>query len=302
MAGVEVSSLDRVLWPTVGWTKGQMLDYYARVAPVLLAHVADRPLTLGRFPAGVDEPGFAQTECRGRPSWMATAAIALRDGRIRNFCLARDLRSLMWIANLGTIELHVFLGAGLALGEPAAVLFDLDPEPPAGMVDACRVALLLRDRLAGLGLKAVVKTTGGLGLHVLVPLNSPYAYAQTRAFARSVAEEVALEHDGVVARVGRREQRTGAVLIDWAQNNERRTMIAPYSLRASYLPLVSTPVSWEEVEAEEGEREEGERDGVERAGGGLWFGPGEVLARIERLGDLWAPALTTVQRLAPRST
>lgn len=280
--GVELTSLDRVLWPAAGFTKGQMLDYYARVAPVLLAHVADRPLTLGRFPGGVDAPGFAQIECRGHPAWVETAAVELRDGRTRNFCLARDVRSLLWIVNLGTIELHVFLGAGRALERPSAVLFDLDPEPPAGLADACRAALLVRERLAGCGLRAVVKTTGGSGLHVLVPLNSPHTYEQTRSFARGVAEALAESDAGLVARTGRRAGRAGTVLIDWAQNNERRSMIAPYSLRANFLPLVSMPVAWEEVE---------------RGGDSLLFGPSEALERIERLGDLFAPELTEVQRL-----
>jgi bifunctional non-homologous end joining protein LigD len=213
---------------------------------------------------------------------MATASIALRNGQRRNFCLAADVRSLLWIANLGTIELHVFLAAGQALERPAAVLFDLDPEPPAGMAEACRAALIVRERLAARGLRAVVKTTGGSGLHVLVPLNSPHTYEQTRRFARALAESLAGEHDGVVAKAGRRDQRAGTILIDWAQNSERRSMIAPYSLRANVVPLVSTPLSWEEVE---------------RGGDGLYLGPAEVLERIERVGDLFAPAVTDVQRL-----
>jgi bifunctional non-homologous end joining protein LigD len=280
--GIALSSLEKVMWPAVGFTKGQMLDYYARVAPVLLPHVADRPLTLGRFPDGVDGPGFAQIECRGRPAWMATAQIRLRDGRLRNFCVARDARSLLWIANLGTIELHVFLAGGQALERPAAVLFDLDPEPPAGIVEACRAALLVRERLTALGLRAVAKTTGGSGLHVLVPLNSPQSYERTRGFARSVADQVARGHAGLVTRAGRREQRAGAVLIDWAQNNERRSVVAPYSLRANVVPLVSTPVTWDEIEGGDDS---------------LLFGPAEALERIERLGDLFAPALSDVQHL-----
>jgi bifunctional non-homologous end joining protein LigD len=279
---LQFSSLDKVLWPATGFTKGQMLDYYARVAPVLLAHVADRPLTLGRFPDGVDGRGFAQIECRGRPTWMETAAVELRDGRVRNFCLARDQRSLLWIANLGTIELHVFLGMGRSLEQPSAVLFDLDPEPPAGLADACRVALLVRERLAACGLQAVAKTTGGSGLHVLVPLNSPHTYAQTRAFAREIARSLARDERGVAATAARRDRRAGAVLVDWAQNNERRSMVAPYSLRANVLPLVSAPVSWAEVTTR---------------GEALRFGPAEALERIERLGDLFEPALREAQRL-----
>jgi bifunctional non-homologous end joining protein LigD len=281
--GVELSSLDKVLWPALGFTKGQMLEYYARVAPTLLAHVADRPLTLGRFPDGVDGRGFAQLECRGSPAWMDTAPVQLRDGRVRNLCLARDVRSLLWMANLGTIELHTFLASGQRLERPAGVLFDLDPEPPAGFADVCQVALALRDRLTDFGLLSVVKTTGGSGLHVLVPLNSEDAtYAHTRAFARAVAHGLAQQLDGVVASAARRERRAGAVLIDWAQNHERRTMIAPYSLRANVVPLVAAPVSWDEVGS---------------AAQAPLFGPAEALERIERLGDLFSPALALAQRL-----
>lgn len=281
-----LSSLDRVLWPATGFTKGQMVDYYARVAPVLLPHLADRPLTLGRFPNGVDGPGFAQTECRGRPDWMETVPIRLRNGRVRNFCLARDVHSLLWIANLGTIELHIFLGRARTLEQPTAVVFDLDPEPPAGTADAARVALILRDRLACGGLTAVVKATGGEGLHVLVPLNCPHTYAQTRSFARGLARELAAEHRDVVASAAARQRRAGTVLIDWAQNNERRSIVAPYSLRAADRPRVSAPLRWEEVERRPQE---------------LGFGPQDTLARLRRVGDSFADALSAVQRL-PHTT
>lgn len=281
--GLELTSRDKVMWPSTGFTKGDLLDYYRRVAAVLLPHIADRALTLGRFPDGVEQRGFAQTECRGRPEWVATAPIRLRNGRVRNFCLARDTASLLWIANLGTVELHTFLAAVDALDQPRALLFDLDPEPPAGLGDACPVALKLRERLAAEGLTAVVKTTGGSGLHVVVPLNSPHSYARTREFARRVARELARGGEHIVASATRRDRREGTVLIDWAQNSERRSVAAPYSLRASYVPLVSTPIGWEEVE-----------QGSEA----LLFGPGEVLDRVARLGDLFGPALSAVQTLS----
>lgn len=281
--GIELTSLDKVMWPSTGTTKRDLVDYYGRVAPALLPHLADRALTLGRFPDGVEQRGFAQTECRGRPPWVQTAPIRLRDGRVRNFCLACDRDSLLWIANLGTVELHTFLASVRALDQPRAVLFDLDPEPPAGLADACRVASMLRERLGAEGLNAVVKTTGGSGLHVLVPLNSPHSYSHTREFARRLAQELAAQHREVVASAARREERGGKVLVDWAQNSERRSFVAPYSLRASYVPLTSTPVGWDEIE---------------RGPQNLLFGPSEVLERIERLGDLFEPALSAVQRLA----
>jgi bifunctional non-homologous end joining protein LigD len=278
LSGVGLTSLHRVLWPSAGFTKGQMIDYYARVGPTMLPHLAGRPLTLGRFPQGIDGRGFAQLECRGSPPWLQTAAITLRDGRVRNLCLARDLRSLLWIANLGSIELHSFLGSLPALERPDAILFDIDPEPPANTRDAARVALLLRDRLQR---HALVKTTGGLGLHVLVPLEKPHSYAETRAFARDIARELAAGDPAIVASAARRRERKGTVLVDWAQNGERRTVLAPYSLRASDVPLASAPVTWAEV----------------RRGDDLRFGPQQVLERVQRLGDLWKPALDAHARL-----
>lgn len=282
LPGLKLTNLDRVLWARTGFTKGRLLDYYASVSGALLPHLADRPLTLGRFPAGVDSRGFAQTECRGRPDWLHTAAIPLRDGRVRNFCLAQDLPSLLWIANQGTIELHTFLASARSLDHPTAVLFDLDPEPPAGFLEAATVALLLREWLARRDLLAVAKTTGGVGLHVLVPLNSPHSYEQTREFARAAAYELAADHQQVVASAAHRDRRAGKVLVDWAQNGERRTMVAPYSLRAADVPLASTPVSWSEIDP---------------AGGILRFAPDETLARAERMGDLFEPALTAVQNV-----
>jgi bifunctional non-homologous end joining protein LigD len=282
-AGVTLTSLDKVLWPAAGFAKGHMLDYYERIAPTLLAHIAGRPLTLGRYPDGIDGPGFAQTECRGAPEFVDTVAIELRDGRVRNFCVAKDTASLLWIANLGTIELHVFLGETDSLQTPSGVLFDLDPEPPAGIVEAARVALVLRDRLAEERLRAVVKTTGGEGLHVFVPLGHAHCYDRTRAFARQIAAGLAADDELIVASATRRELRAGTVLIDWAQNSERRTMLAPYSLRASDLPAVSTPLRWDELE----------RASVQS----LRFSPSEVLDRVERIGDAFEPAFTTGQSL-----
>ena len=290
--GLELTSPDKVMWPSTGFTKGQLLHYYERVASMLVPHLADRALTLGRFPAGVEQRGFAQTECRGRPEWMKSAPIRLRDGRVRSFCVVSDVSSLLWIANLGTVELHTFLASVDALHQPKAALFDLDPEPPAGLGDACRVALLVRDRLAAEGLTAIVKTTGGAGLHVMVPLNCPHTYGETRSFARRLAQELAQADGQVVASATRREERQGTVLIDWAQNSERRSLVVPYSLRATYVPLVSAPISWGEVETGGAAVRE-----AARVTAGLLFGPGDVLDRVERQGDLWERALNLVQRL-----
>jgi bifunctional non-homologous end joining protein LigD len=269
------SNLDRVLWPTTGFTKGDMLGYYERIAPVIVPHLAGRPLTLGRFPSGVDGPAFAQTECRGRPDWMAAAPIRLRSGELRNYCVVNDARSLMWVANLGTIELHPFLARAEQLDRPLGVLFDLDPEPPAGIADCARVALQLRAALDEAGLGAVVKTTGSAGLHVIAPIDTGQTYEETRPFARDLAERLAATGDRIAARAAGREQRAGQVLIDWSQNSERRSTIAVYSLRAADIPLVSAPVTWDEVES------------CARGDARLTFDPALVLERVERLGDLF---------------
>jgi bifunctional non-homologous end joining protein LigD len=271
---LRLTSLDKVLWPATGFTKGEMIDYYRRVAPALVPHLAGRPLTLGRFPDGVDGPGFAQTECRGRPEWMRTAPLTLRSGEIRSYCVVDDEASLVWVANLGTIELHPYLARGETPEQPTLVALDIDPSPPGGLVDSCRASLRLRDALAEDGLAAFPKTSGAAGLHVYVPLNSPLGYDETRAFARGLAERLAGELPDGRARV------------DWRQNAPRRSTVAPYSLRAMDRPSVSTPVSWEEVE-------EVARDRREPA-----FAPAEVLARVDRDGDLFRPVLELEQSLA----
>ena len=266
---VELTTPERVLWPAARFTKRDLLDYYLRIAPVLLPHLRDRPLTLGRFPAGVEERGFAETECRGAPGWLRTEPIRLRNGEVRNYCVVEDQAGLAWLASRSVIELHPFLG-----GErPQAVAFDLDPGVPAGLVECAEVALLLRDRL---GQRAVVKTSGSVGLHVFVPTTA--TYEETRAFARDVAEELTSARPDLAVSTTDRAAREGKVLVDWMQNARMRSTVAPYSLRAAPWPTVSTPVSWEEVE----------RCAAERRPELLTFLPWDVLDRVGRLGDLFA--------------
>lgn len=284
---VALTNLDRVLWPRAGFAKGDMVDYYRRVASVVLPHVARRPMTLGRFPNGVDGKGWAQTECRGRPDWMATAEVTIAGGRVRNYCLVDDAPSLLWAANQGTIELHPFLATADAPDEPLVVVFDLDPGPPATVIECCRVALWLRDALERHGLEAFPKTTGSAGLHVYVPLNSPHTFARTKAFARAVAADLAAEHPDHVVDVQATAARRGKVLVDWGQNDARRSTVAPYSLRAMPLPFVSTPLEWGEVER-------ALRRGRPEL---LRFEAGDVLRRIERDGDLFDPVTRLRQRL-----
>jgi bifunctional non-homologous end joining protein LigD len=268
---LRLTSLDKVLWPGTDFTKARMIAYYVAVSEALLPHLAGRPVTLGRWPAGVDGPGFAQTECRGRPDWMPTRALRLRTGEERRFCLLEDVPSLVWAANLGAIELHPYLGGGPAGEEAVLVLLDLDPHPPAGLLDAARTALGLRRLLREAGLVACAKTSGSFGIHVYVPLNVPHPYEAVQAFAAGLAE-----------RAG-----AGGVRIDWRQNHPRRSTIAPFSLRAADVPAVSAPVAWEELER---------AVAAERADL-LRFTPDDVVARLAERPDPFRPVLEVRQRL-----
>jgi bifunctional non-homologous end joining protein LigD len=282
-----LTSLDRVLWPAVGFTKGDMLAYYEAIAPVLLPHLAGRPLTLGRFPAGVDRPGFATTECRGRPDWVRTLQVPLRSGEVREQCVVDDLPSLLWVVNLGSIELHAFPSTADRLEEPAFVVFDLDPGPGTGLAECCGIGLWLRDALADDGLQGVCKTSGGLGLHVYVPLAPGHSFDESKAFARSLAARLAGEWPDAVTERREMSSRAGRVLIDWIPNGPRSLTVTPYSLRAADVPSVSTPVAWHEVEAA--------TSGT--ASEGMTFSPRDVLERASAVGDLFRPVLELPQRL-----
>ena len=284
---VTLTSLDRVLWPLTGFTKGAMIDYYACVAAVLLPHIRGRALTLGRFPGGVDRRGFAQTECRGCPEWMTTHPVRLRDGRVRHFCVVDDRPSLLWVANQAAIELHPFLARTERQEEPTHVIVDLDPGPGADMLDCCRVAVRVREVLRELGLEVFVKTSGSLGLHVQIPLNTPHTYEETKPFARELAARLASEAPEQVTDRTPTALRTGRVLVDWLGNAASRSTVAPYSLRAADHPTVSTPLRWEEIEAALHDR------APER----LTFTAADLPARLDAVGDPLAPALELRQRL-----
>jgi bifunctional non-homologous end joining protein LigD len=278
---VALRNLDKVLWPQAGFTKGDLVHYYRSVAHVLLPHLAGRPLTMRRFPDGVEASNWFQAECRGNPDWLATWTYEGKHGQRFPMCLARTERDLEWLANTGAVELHPFLWTVERPRLLDAVLFDLDPEPPAGLEDACRVALLVRSELE---LDAVVKTSGGLGMHVAAPIE-PTEPARVRSYARSVADRLAELDPKVTARMTRRASRSGQVLVDWMQNDPARSTVAPYSLRGMPWPTVSMPVSWDEVEF------------GTRLPDRLVFVADEVLPRLERRGDQYAPMLDVKQRL-----
>lgn len=289
---LRLTNLDKVLYPEVGFTKGEMVDYYAKVAPAIVPHLRGRAVTLRRFPEGVDDldSAFFEKRCpKHRPKWVKTTRVQAgpNAGKI-DFCVCDSLPTLIWMAQLAAIELHPSLSLGRAPKRPTVLAFDLDPGPPADVVDCSRVALRLREVLGQLELESFAKTSGSKGMQLYVPLNGKATYEDTRPFAQALAQLIAKQTpDEVLAKMGKKTDRSGKVLIDWYQNNERKTTIAVYSLRARERPTVSTPVTWEEVEA------------VAESGDGssLVFEAGDVLERIEQQGDLFAPVLELKQQL-----
>jgi len=289
---VRVTNLDKVLYPECGFTKAQVIAYYARIADVLLPHLQKRPVTLKRYPDGVNAEFFYEKNApRHRPLWLKTAPVwsDTRSGEI-DYCLLNDRPSLVWAANLASLELHPFLHRAPRLDRPESVVFDLDPGPPATIVECCVVALTLRKLLATLDLECLAKTSGSKGLQIYVPLNTPTTYAKTKPFAQHVAERIReLAPETIVTQM-RRALRPGKVFIDWSQNDPHKTTVSVYSLRARPTPTVSTPVTWIEVQ----------KCVRTRAPQTLTFDSAAVLQRVKKRGDLFAPMLTLRQRL-PKS-
>lgn len=288
---VEVSNLQKVLYPQAGFTKGDVIHYYIRIAPVLLPHLRDRPITLKRYPDGVEGFFFYEKQCPAhRPRWIRTTPVERSSGGNIDYCVLQSLPALVWAANLADLELHTFLHKARSLQRPTTLAFDLDPGPPADLVLCCQVGLWLKALFDGLNLESFPKTSGSKGLQVYVPLNTPVTYERTKAFAHAVA--LALERrfpDQVVSRM-QKVLRKGKVLVDWSQNDDHKTTVNVYSLRAREQPTVSTPVTWEEVE----------RCHQRKDPALLRFLGEQVLERVARHGDLFAPVLTLKQKL-PRA-
>jgi bifunctional non-homologous end joining protein LigD len=266
-----------------------VVDYYARIAPVLVPHLAGRPLTLKRYPGGVDEEYFFEKNAtKHRPDWVKTAPIwSERNGHDINYLLANDLPTLVWIANLAGLELHPSLSLAKDITCPTMLVFDLDPGPPASIVQCCQVGLWLREIFDHFGLQSFPKTSGSKGLQIYVPLNTPTSYEQTKPFAHALARLLESDHRSLVVSDMKKELRVGKVLVDWSQNDEHKTTIGVYSLRARERPTVSTPVKWEEVEFALKKKDVGV----------LVFEAAEVLKRVEKMGDLFAPVLKLKQKL-----
>jgi len=285
---LKLSNLDKVLYPEVGFTKGQVIDYYTRIAPVLLPHLKDHPLTLKRYPNGVDDKFFYEKQSPShRPDWVKTVPIPAR-GRTIDFTLANNLPTLVWLANLADLELHTSLSKATEITRPITLAFDLDPGPPATIVECSQVALWLRGIFDELKLESFPKTSGSKGMQIYVPLNNPAAsYDYTKPFAKALAELLEKQHPKHVVSTQKKELRPKKVLIDWSQNDEHKTTINVYSLRAKSRPTVSTPLAWDEVEKilESGDPES------------AVFDSDDVLARVEKHGDLFEPVIKLKQKL-----
>jgi bifunctional non-homologous end joining protein LigD len=284
-----VSNLNKVLYPKAGFTKGQVIDYYIRIAPVLLPHLRDRPLTMKRYPNGVDGQFFYEKNCPAhRPSWVKTTKV-WSEGNQRDmyYCLAQDLPTLVWAANLADLELHTSLARKKNVAQPTMMVFDLDPGPPADIVQCCQVGIWLRDLLGEMKLGSFAKTSGSKGLQVYVPLNTPATFDETKGLSRALAEHLERAHGELVVSKMLKALRGGKVLVDWSQNDEHKTTVCVYSLRAKDEPTVSTPVAWEEVE----------NCLKKKKADLLKFRSEQVLARVEKSGDLFALVQELKQKL-----
>jgi bifunctional non-homologous end joining protein LigD len=286
---LKLSNLEKVLYPATGFTKQQVIDYYARIAPAILPHLVGRALTRKRYPDGVDgEPFYEKNAPKYRPEWVKTAPI-WSEGNRRTvyYVLANDLATLVWLANLAALELHPSLALAKDITCPTEMVFDLDPGPPANIVQCCQVGLWLREIFEHFGLKSFPKTSGSKGLQLYVPLNTPTTYDATKTFAHALAQLLEHEHPEMVVSDMKKTLRAGKVFVDWSQNDEHKTTVAVYSLRAREHPTVSTPVTWEDVE----------RAFKKKDASRLVFEAPQVVSRFEKLGDLFEPVLTLKQRL-----
>jgi bifunctional non-homologous end joining protein LigD len=286
---VKLSNLDKVLYPAAGFTKGQVIDYYARIAPVLLPHLTGKPLTMKRYPGGVNEEFFFEKNAPvHRPDWVKTAPIwSYGNKRNVNYVLANDLATLIWVANLASLELHPSLSLAKDIDCPTMIVFDLDPGAPADMVQCAQVGVWLRDIFAHFGLQSFPKTSGSKGLQVYVPLHTPTSYEKTKPFAHALARLLEEQHPDLVVSDMKKTLRVGKILVDWSQNDEHKTTISVYSLRARERPTVSTPLKWDEVE----------RVLVKKDPKLVVFEAEQVLSRVEKMGDLFEPVLKLKQKL-----
>lgn len=287
---LKLTNLEKVLYPSCGYTKADVIDYYLRVSPYLLPHLHDRPLTLHRFPNGVDSSSFYEKNCPShRPDWVRTATVQSSRKTICQ-CLADDASTLVWMANLASLEIHPTLGTWQDIHTPTKLTFDLDPGAPATIVECCRVALELRDLFEAFGLRCFPKTSGSKGMQIELPLNTPTSYDKTKPFALAVATLLESRDKKLVVSEMDKSLRKGKVFIDWSQNVHFKTTVSVYSLRARERPWISTPLTWDEIQAAADEP-----SGAQP----LRFEAAEVFERLDRWGDLSADVITLQQELPP---
>ena len=288
---LSLSNLEKVMYPAVGFTKAQVIDYYVRIAPVLLPHLKGRPLTLKRYPNGVNGMHFYEKNCpEHRPEWVKTAPIwSPGNNKWMDYCLMQDLPSLVWAANLADLELHTSLSLGKEILRPTMLVFDLDPGAPADIIQCCQVAFWLKEVFDGFKLQSFPKTSGSKGLQVYIPLNTPVTYEQTKPFAHELARVLERQHPESVVSDMKKALRTGKVFVDWSQNDDYKTTVCVYSLRAKERPMVSTPLIWDEVE----------KCLTRKDPQLLAFDSEAALKRVEEFGDLFEPVLKLKQKLPP---
>jgi bifunctional non-homologous end joining protein LigD len=286
---LKLSNLEKVLYPAAGFTKKDVIDYYARIAPAIIPHLAGRALTRKRYPDGVDgEPFYEKNAPKYRPEWVQTAPIwSEGNRRTVDYVVADDLPTLVWLANLAALELHPSLALTTDIKCPTEMVFDLDPGPPANIVQCCQVGMWLREIFDHFGLQSFPKTSGSKGLQIYLPLNTPTTYDQTKMFSHALAQLLEHDHADMVVSDMKKKVRTGKVFVDWSQNDEHKTTVAVYSLRARERPTVSTPLTWEEVE----------KSLKKKDAGLLVFEAKQTVARFEKMGDLFEPVLELKQKL-----
>ena len=287
---LQVSNLDKVMYPEAGFTKAHVIDYYIKVAKYIIPHLKNRPLTLKRYPDGVTAEHFYEKDAPShKPAWVKVAKVP-RKGRAGDihYVLINDVPSLVWAANLASLEMHVFLARAPKIQQPTSIVFDLDPGEPADVLDCARVSMWIRDLVAQFGMKSFVKSSGSKGLQLYIPLNTATTYEKTQPFAKAIAELLEREHPDRVESEMAKKLRSGKVFIDWSQNSEFKTTVSVYSLRAKReTPYVSMPFTWEEVEraCKNDDREM------------FYLEPDEAIKRIEKVGDLFEQVLTLKQKL-----
>ncbi len=287
---LQVSNLDKVLYPGNRFTKAQVIDYYIKAAPHILPHLKNRPLTLKRYPDGVTAEHFYEKDAPSHtPDWVKLATVP-RKGRAGDihYVMINDVASLVWAANLASLEMHVFLSRYPKVHQPTSIVFDLDPGEPANVLDCAQVSLWIRDLLDKLGLQSFVKSSGSKGLQLYIPLNTSTTYEKTQPFARAIAELLEKEHPDRVESDMAKNLREGKVFIDWSQNSDFKTTVCVYSLRAKReRPFVSMPFTWDEVHS-----------ACKRNDAAFFLlEPEEALARLEEMGDLFEPILKLKQKL-----